>query len=161
MRQICFFALFIITSIFLHSPAHAQSEPQTAQRGLPVTPLSIMTADGVLHTFQVEIANTPQSRETGLMFRTELAPDAGMLFINDGPEPMAMWMKNTLIPLDILFIAADGRITNIHAAAGPQTLTPRPSKGPVLGALELASGTCARLHLNAGDWVLHPAFQAR
>ena len=109
--------------------------------------------------FSVEIADTPEKRSLGLMYRTELAADAGMLFDFSHMAPVAMWMKNTYIPLDIVFINADGVIVNIVERAIPETLTPIHSRGPVLAVLELNSGTCARKGIRPGDKVLHPLFQ--
>lgn len=126
-------------------------------RGADPGHLVIETASGA-RSFSVEIADTPRARELGLMFRTTLSPDAGMLFDFHDSEPVAFWMKNTLIPLDMLFIRADGRIANIRAMATPGDLTPIPSAGPVQAVLELAGGTAARLGIKAGDRVRHPIF---
>jgi uncharacterized membrane protein (UPF0127 family) len=90
------------------------------------------------------------------MFRTVLQPDSGMLFVNREPRPMSMWMKNTLIPLDMVFFTADGRIVNIEANAAPETLQSRSSKGPVKGVLELPGGTAATLGIRPGDRVVSP-----
>ncbi len=120
--------------------------------------LSIRTAAGKTHSFKVELATTPAERAQGLMFRRSLAPDAGMLFDFGRTEPVAMWMENTLIPLDMLFIAADGRVVNIAQRAVPMDRTPIPSKGPVKGVLELAGGTASRLGLKPGDVVQHAIF---
>lgn len=119
--------------------------------------LVIKTRTGEV-TFSVELADTPEKRSLGLMHRRELAADAGMLFNFSQTAPVAMWMKNTLIPLDMVFIKADGAIVNIAERTVPETLTPIESRGPVLAVLELNGGTCARLGIRPGDTVLHPVF---
>ncbi len=108
--------------------------------------------------FQVEIAATRAEQERGLMFRKSLAPDRGMLFIYKRPQPAAYWMKNTLIPLDIIFIQPDGKVLSIARNARPHDETPLPSGGLVLGVLELAGGRAAQLGLLPGDRVLHRIF---
>ncbi len=92
------------------------------------------------------------------MFRKNLAADAGMLFDFGSPEKVVMWMKNTLIPLDMLFIKPGGIIANIASGTAPLSLSPVPSNGPVRGVLELKAGTAARLGIRPGDQVLHPIF---
>lgn len=108
--------------------------------------------------FEVEIAVTPAEQARGLMFRKSLAPDRGMLFIYKRPQPAAYWMRNTLIPLDIIYIQADGRILSIVRNARPHDETPLPSGGPVLGVLEIAGGRAAQLGVLPGDRVLHRIF---
>lgn len=122
-------------------------------------PLTIRTAKGDL-AFVVELASTPQSRNTGLMHRRELAADAGMLFDFTKTEAVSMWMKDTLIPLDMLFIKPDGIIANIAERTVPGSLTPIDSKGPVRGVLELNGGTSARMGISPGDKIIHPVFKA-
>ncbi len=111
------------------------------------------------HFFRVEMAITPEQRARGLMFRRQLAPDAGMLFDFLVPQQAAFWMKNTLIPLDMLFIAADGRIVNITERTVPHSLSMVPSAGPVRAVLELNGGTVARLGIRPGDRVIHAIFE--
>ncbi len=108
--------------------------------------------------FQVEIAATQAEQARGLMFRKALAPDRGMLFTYKRPQPAAYWMKNTLIPLDIIFIQPDGRILSIVRNARPHDETPLPSGGLVLGVLEIAGGRAAQLGILPGDRVLHRIF---
>jgi uncharacterized membrane protein (UPF0127 family) len=120
-------------------------------------PLTIVTAHG-RHVFQVEIADDPEERVQGLMFRKSLAADAGMLFLSGRTEPQSFWMKNTEIPLDLLFIAKDGRIVDMHEHAVPFSLRPMASKVPVWAVLEVAGGTAARLGVKVGDRVEHRAF---
>jgi uncharacterized membrane protein (UPF0127 family) len=119
--------------------------------------LTIETTGGSRH-FSVELAIEPQQKEQGLMFRRNMAPDAGMLFDYARPEPVAMWMKNTLIPLDMLFIGSDGRVVNIRERAVPGSLDTIESAGPVRAVLELNGGTVARLGIKPGDKVSGPAF---
>lgn len=119
--------------------------------------VEIVTARGRTR-FTVEIAATPAQQQRGLMFRKALAPDRGMLFTYARPQPAAFWMKNTLIPLDILYIAANGRVLSIARNAQPHSQTPIPSGGPVLGVLEIAGGRAAQLGVLPGDRVLHRIF---
>lgn len=118
----------------------------------------VQTAAGGNHRFEVELALTPQDQARGLMFRDSLDPAAGMLFLYDRPQQASFWMRNTLIPLDIIFIAADGRIVNIAAEAKPLDETPLPSDGPILGVLEIGGGLAAKLGIRPGDRVVHTAF---
>lgn len=113
---------------------------------------------GARHRFRVELAETPAQHARGLMFRADLAPDAGMLFDYGAPRHVSMWMKNTLVPLDMLFIAAGGEILRIVRWTTPLSLESVPSPGPVAGVLELRGGTADRLGLRAGDRAVHPIF---
>ncbi len=119
--------------------------------------LAIVTGHG-RHVFRVEIADDPEERMQGLMFRKSLAPDAGMLFLSGRNEPQSFWMKNTEIPLDLLFIAKDGRIADLHERSVPFSLQPIASKVPVWAVLEVAGGTVAKLGVKPGDRVEHRAF---
>ena len=119
--------------------------------------LTIISATGP-HRFKVELAETPAQMTQGLMFRTSLAPDAGMLFDYRQPTPATMWMRNTLIPLDMLFVDAQGRIVNIHERAVPQSDDVIAAAEPVRAVIELNGGTAARLGIEPGDQVVHPIF---
>jgi hypothetical protein len=130
------------------SQAEAPGQPQT---GLQQVPLTITSASGV-HRFTVDIAATPAQQETGLMFVKALAPDRGMIFPYDPPQPVSFWMHNTLIPLDMVFIRADGTIARI-ATAKPLDDTPVPSGEPVAAVLEIAGGRAAQLGIAPGDKV--------
>ncbi len=99
----------------------------------------------------VEIAATPQEQAKGMMFRTELAPNKGMLFPFPTQKQASFWMKNTYIPLDIIYVQSDGAIESIAANAEPTSLTPILSKGKVGYVLELAGGRAAELGLKPGD----------
>ncbi|WP_417581286.1 DUF192 domain-containing protein [Pelagibacterium sp.] len=111
-------------------------------------------------TFSVEIADTPKETSRGLMFREELAPDAGMLFDFLEERPTSFWMQNTLIPLDMLFIKADGEIVRIHENAVPMDTTAIPSGEPVRFVLEIPGGRSAELGLQAGAQLDHPRVEA-
>ena len=126
-------------------------------QALAVSEIAI-SSGGKRHNFRVEMALTDEQRARGLMFRRELAPDAGMLFDFEATQPVAFWMKNTFIPLDMLFIAADGRIVNIAERTVPHSLSVVPSAGPVRAVLELNGGTVARLGIRPGDRVVHAIF---
>ena len=119
--------------------------------------LVIETANGP-RQFAVEIATTPAERARGLMFRERLAPDAGMLFLYAVDQPVSMWMKNTLIPLDMLFIARDGRILKIAERTVPLSTAVIASDGEVAAVLELNGGTADRVGLRPGDHVRYAAF---
>lgn len=123
----------------------------------PTSELTIASASGP-HRFKVEVAETPAQMEQGLMFRTSLAPDGGMLFVYPQPTVATMWMRNTLIPLDMLFVDAQGRIVNIHQRAVPQSDNVIPAAAPVRAVIELNGGTAARLGIEPGDHVVHPFF---
>jgi uncharacterized membrane protein (UPF0127 family) len=118
-------------------------------------PLIIHSESGA-HRFTVEVASTPEQQERGLMFRTSLAGDRGMIFPWDSQQPATFWMKDTLIPLDIVFIGVDGRIARIAANAKPMSLDPIPSEVPVSGVLELRGGRAAELGIREGDRVEWP-----
>lgn len=134
---------------------HVQTGPQPR---LPEEPLVIVTRDGQRHVFRVEMAIDPQQQTVGLMFRTVVGPEEGMLFDWGTPRESAMWMRNTLVPLDMLFIAADGRIHRIAERTVPHSLASIESRGPVRATLELAGGTAERLGIRVGDRVLQRIF---
>ena len=117
--------------------------------GLQVIPLTI-TQNGKTHRFRVEVARTSAEQAQGLMFRTELGPDEGMIFPSATPQFRSFWMRNTVIPLDLLFIGADGFVSNIAANAVPYSEDSIPSDGPVVAVLELAGGRAAELGITAG-----------
>jgi uncharacterized membrane protein (UPF0127 family) len=122
--------------------------------------LAIKTKTG-RHEFHVEIARRPKQQAQGLMFRRRMAADAGMLFIYRVTAPASMWMKNTFIPLDLLYIDWTGKIVGFHQRAVPQSLEVITSKQPVRAVLEVNAGTVARLKIGVGDKVVHPAFKAK
>jgi uncharacterized membrane protein (UPF0127 family) len=120
-------------------------------------PLSIVTAQG-RHELQVELATTPEQRALGLMFRQSLPADAGMLFAYSHEQPISMWMKNTLIPLDMLFIDDKGVIVDIAERAVPGSLAVITASRPARAVLELNGGTASHLAIHRGDRVIHPLF---
>jgi len=124
----------------------------------PTEALDVVSHDGKVHHFKVEVVDNDQTRELGLMFRMSLAPDAGMLFDFKAPQDVSFWMKNTYIPLDILFIGRDGHILNIARQARPKDESNLPSAGPALGVLEIAGGRAAQLDIEPGDLVRHRIF---
>ena len=121
-------------------------------------PLTIAGASG-RHAFQVEVARNDAERAQGLMYRRSLAPDRGMLFDFARVQPISMWMQNTYIPLDMIFIRADGSIARIAENAEPLSTRTIPSGEPVLAVLEVIGGTAARLGVKPGDRVEHPLFK--
>jgi len=123
----------------------------------PSTPLRIRTHSSA-EWFTVWIADTPEREQQGLMFQRWLPVDRGMLFPQAQPRVMSMWMKNTLIPLDMLFIDAQGRIVYIRENATPQSEAIISTPLPVTAVLELAGGLCASHGIRVGDRVLHPLF---
>ena len=123
-------------------------------------PLTIRTAGGP-HPFQIEVARSEPQREQGLMYRRSLAPDYGMLFDFERIEPVSMWMKNTYIPLDMIFIRRDGTIARIAENTEPLSTRVISSGEPVLGVLEVAGGTARRLGIKAGDRIEYPLFGKR
>lgn len=111
------------------------------------------------HRFSVYLANEPDELAQGLMFVKQMPDDAGMLFVYPRSRPVSMWMKNTVLPLDMLFIRADGTIESIVANTTPQSLRRISSQGNVRGVLELNAGLAARLGIQPGDRVVHPHFK--
>ncbi|MEX0341444.1 MAG: DUF192 domain-containing protein [Erythrobacter sp.] len=120
--------------------------------GLALAPLTV-TTDAERIEFTVEVADTPEAQARGLMFRTELGDFEGMIFPYDGTTAQSFWMKNTPLPLDIIFIGPDRRISNIAAMTEPYSLDSVYSVGPVLGVLELRGGRAAELGIEPGDLV--------
>lgn len=108
--------------------------------------------------FDVEIADDEAERAQGLMFRKELPRGAGMLFVYEQPQPAAFWMKNTLIPLDIIFLDERGQVTSVHANAVPGDLTPIPGGDQVFAVLEINGGLARRYGISAGTQMRHEIF---
>ncbi len=109
-------------------------------------------------TFTVQVADDPQERSRGLMFVEEMATLSGMLFIYEEPQAVSFWMKNTLIPLDMLFASPVGEILAIHENAVPGDLTPIPGGDGVQMVLEINGGLASRLGMDVGDVMQHPSF---
>jgi len=148
------FSIVLALAFLVLPPAAAWGQGTEA---FETGPLAIETAGGKVE-FTVEMAMTSAQRAQGLMYRRKMALDAGMLFDNGRTQPAAMWMKNTFIPLDMLFIAEDGRIVRIAERTVPQSLAVVGSGEPVRGVLELKGGSAARLGIKPGDRVLHEIF---
>ena len=137
----------------LSATARAQGEAITFERDT----LTIRTASGEIK-FDVELALTPAQKQRGLMFRDKLEPYTGMLFDFGTPQVVSMWMLNTRIPLDMIFIAADGRIISIAANTKPMSTDTILSGGQALGVLEIAGGSAHLLGIKPGDVVVHSLF---
>lgn len=153
MRRHFLLALLGLAAMTL--PAAAQDTPQPR---LATEPLTIVTRDGRSLPFTVEMAVKPEEQMVGLMWRPEVKPDEGMLFDWGTPRESAMWMKNTITSLDMLFIAQDGRVHRIAERTVPRSLATIDSRGPVRATLELAAGTAERLNIRVGDRVQHRIF---
>ena len=144
--------LFVIVSLFLiynlcEVSASVKSE------------LSIITSNGSKHNFLVEVARTEEEKKIGLMFRRTLAKNAGMLFLYKREALRLMWMKNTFIPLDILFIDKNGVIKRVVKRTIPHSLATISSRKSVLAVLELRGGITSSLEIKKGDRIEHPAFE--
>jgi len=129
----------------------------TADAEMRRQPLTLTTAGGE-HAFEVEIASTPEEKAMGLMFRTSLAGNAGMLFPYSPPQEATMWMRNTYISLDMVFIRADGIVHRVEPRTEPFSERVIASRGDVAAVLELKAGTAERLGLKPGDRVRHALF---
>lgn len=149
-----------LLAVLACSPPSTQAQllPPREAQSLETQALMIRTQAGTQHFFTVEVADDRREQGTGLMFREYLAPDRGMIFVYDKPRPIGMWMKNTLIGLDMLFVNGQGRILNIHQGAVPGSLQSIRSAGPAVAVIELADGQAGALNLAAGDTVFHCRF---
>jgi uncharacterized membrane protein (UPF0127 family) len=136
------------TSVVVPSPAVAETP-------LAADTLRIRTAKATF-TFTVEVADTDAKREEGLMFRTQMAPEHGMLFDFKREQPVWFWMKNTYLSLDMIFVRADGTILSIAENTTPLSEALVPSGGPVRFVFEVVGGTARRLGITAGDRLVHP-----
>jgi uncharacterized protein len=129
-------------------------------RAASIQPLEIVTKTGV-HVFSVEMATTEEEKTTGLMYRKELADGKGMLFDFTPEQEVSMWMKNTYISLDMIFIRADGRILRIAENTEPLSTKIISSRGQAKGVLEVIAGTAQKYGIAAGDRVGHPLFNGK
>jgi uncharacterized membrane protein (UPF0127 family) len=152
-----FTRLLLVTTLLLSLASHAYADTPEPLAQFPVDRV-LVESSGKRFPVKVWIAATPQRHAQGLMYVKSLAPDEGMLFVFAQPSRQAFWMKNTFIPLDLVFIAADGRIVSIAARATPRSLKTIDSREDALGVLEVPGGTAARLGWQVGDFVSHPAF---
>jgi uncharacterized membrane protein (UPF0127 family) len=133
-------------------------DPTGPQPKLPTEKLVIVGHGGPEHVFEVEMAITEQQQETGDMFRTSIPEGTGMLFDWGYPRPSQMWMKNTLVPLDMIFINGDGTIRSIAENTTPRSLAVIDSQGPVRATLEVVGGATAKLDIRVGDTVKQRIF---
>jgi uncharacterized membrane protein (UPF0127 family) len=142
-------ALLVFTAALPAAPRALALEKQ---------PLTFITASGS-HEITVEVADSEEERSTGLMFRRSIGEKEGMLFIYDGEQDISMWMKNTYISLDMIFVKRDGVISHIEANTEPFSQEIIGSGGPALAVIEMGGGSARRLGLKPGDRVRHPAFK--
>ena len=144
--------LLVIVSLFLMYNLGEVSASMKSE-------LSIITSNGTKHNFLVEVARTEEEKKIGLMFRKTLAKNAGMLFLYKREALRLMWMKNTFIPLDILFIDKKGVIKRVVKRTTPHSLATISSRKSVLAVLELRGGITSSLEIKKGDRIEHPAFE--
>jgi uncharacterized membrane protein (UPF0127 family) len=149
--SIFFGVLALSLSLFTVQPAVAQAPVADA----PLEKLEIQTASGK-HGFQVEVMRTDEQRARGLMYRRFMPADRGMMFDFKTEQPVNMWMKNTYLPLDMIFMARDGTVTHIARDTEPLSERIISSNGPAFAVLEVNAGVAAKIGLKAGDRVLHP-----
>jgi uncharacterized membrane protein (UPF0127 family) len=148
-----------VAAAALTRASHAQrTEPTGPQPELPKERLVIVGRDGTRHDFTVELALTPDQQMAGEMFRKTVPDDGGMLFDWGRMQDSQMWMKNTLVPLDMVFIEQNGRIRAIAEQTVPESLAVIDSHGPVRATLELQGGITAKLGIRVGDVVHHRLF---
>ncbi len=139
--------LFTALALSLALPIAACSKDGSEAESVATIPLTV-TMTGAAHRFNVEVARSEAEQEQGLMFRTSLPKDGGMLFPFAKPKIASFWMKNTLIPLDMIFVRSDGSIDRIAENTIPESLEPVASGGEVAAVLELAGGTAAELGID-------------
>lgn len=142
-------AWFILALVFCVLPVPV--------RAANLESLEIVSKSGV-HVFSVEVMRTPEERAKGLMYRRELPEGRGMLFDFSPEQPVSMWMKNTYISLDMIFISADGRIVRIAENTTPESEAIIPAGRPIRGVLEVIAGTSKKYGIAPGDRVAHPLF---
>jgi len=138
--------------------AGASNDVQRLDEAFSRSTLQIVTSDAKLHKFDVWIADNDARRSRGLMFVDDLADDAGMLFVYPQSQEISMWMKNTHLSLDMLFVSANGRVHRVVANTKPMSTDTISSEGDVLAVIELKAGSAARLNIRPGAQVIHPAF---
>jgi uncharacterized membrane protein (UPF0127 family) len=153
--------LLIVALLLGVTSAPAQIGPIEDLSAFPSAPLEITDGKKTKHSFDVWLADTPARQAQGLMFVRSLPPARGMLFVHSAPRPISMWMKNTYIPLDMVFIDGRGRVQQIIANTKPHSLDLVRSNDPALAVLEIAGGEAQRLGLKPGQRVHHPSLPGR
>ena len=143
----------VVAMLLLPLPGHGQQAVRFER-----AELSIETTSGEVFEFKIELAESGAQKARGLMFRREMAADAGMLFLHRRDKVLTMWMANTFLPLDMLFIAANGRIVTIEENTIPQSREIISSREKVRAVLELNAGTARDLSIVVGDRVIYEAF---
>ena len=151
--------IFSYSSVRAESPIVAPPPQQIQAEPFIHDQLSIKIDTDEHLLFNVELALTPRQQAKGMMYRTYMADDSGMLFVFKGEAKRSFWMKNTLIPLDMLFIAADGEIVHIHHNAKPQDLTKITAEEDAMAVLELKGSTADKMGIKKGDYVQHSVFR--
>lgn len=147
--------LFILITGVMFGAASGSAQDAAMIMPVDAQPLRILSASGE-QRFALEVANTDEKRSRGLMYRTDFPADRAMIFVFEKVQPVMMWMANTPLPLDMLFVAADGKIARVADNTTPFSEDIIASGEPVAFAIELNSGTAARLSIKAGDQVKHP-----
>jgi uncharacterized membrane protein (UPF0127 family) len=159
LRTLRSFAGLLLFSLVLAQQAAADSgESAQLDRLFPRSTMQIATPDARLHNFKIWIADNDQRRARGLMFVKHIGEEEGMLFIYPQAMRASMWMKNTFIPLDMLFVAADGKVMQVVQNTEPQSLKTIESNSDVVAVIELKGGTASKLHIAKGARVMHAAF---
>lgn len=148
--------LFIMMALLLSGGVRADQ----SQKGLPEENLRIFSSL-VTHEFSVEVASTDRQRAFGLMFQEQLSPEQGMLFVFEAEGELSFWMKNTPLPLDIIFIDSAGIIVNIAADTVPYSLSTLSSEGDAQYVLEINAGLAQKLDIRVGDQVVSPSIEKR
>ena len=150
------FALLLATQVL------GQESGDAAQldRIFPRSTMQIATPNARLHSFKIWVADNDQRRSRGLMYVKQMADDEAMLFIYPQAVRASMWMKNTFIPLDMLFVAADGKVMHVVENTEPQSLKTIESTADVIAVIELKGGTASKLHIAKGARVMHAVFGA-
>ncbi|HEY7638392.1 MAG TPA: DUF192 domain-containing protein [Steroidobacteraceae bacterium] len=162
MKRVHFLAAIAAALLWMPAALPAvggtSSDAQQLDRMFSRSTLQIATPDAKLHRIDIWIADNDARRARGLMFVDQLDDDAGMLFIYPEPQPISMWMKNTHLSLDMLFVNADGRVHRVVENTKPMSLDTISSDGTVLAVIELKAGSAARMKIRPGAQVIHPAF---
>jgi uncharacterized protein len=159
-RARCATAALAFASLLAASPARAGDPALEPLERFPQAALAIASGDAT-HRFRVWVADTEARHNQGLMFVKSLAPNRGMVFAWQAPQVASFWMKNTFIPLDLLFVGPDGRVIRIVENAVPQSVATISSMGLVIGVVELAGGSVTRLGIHPGDRVHCSALSSR